>query len=272
MSPTVRLANEEDLPAIAAIAGRGRQLRAEWEPEYFQAAADADEQLQRDLAAHLADEDTVVRVVTYGADVVGCAVTVPHGDQWYVDDIAAADEGWWSDAMVELLRAVRERPAFTDVPRKDIRQLGCFATLGLRHRSSYWRLALPADGAGGSGDAAPVDPPAALPTSPLHAFGAVDPASADVTVLGDGDGYALLSQRAATPGYGPGGTTGLVDRVTGGHRGGLVDAATAESLARGDAQLVVVCAEDDVSLEDALVDRGFARVVDVYSWPGARLS
>lgn len=267
MSPTVRLANEADLPAVAAIAGRGRKQRAEWEPVYFRASAGADEKHEAHLAELIRADHAVVRVVCDETEVVGCAIAQRHGDQWFVDDVATADEGWWSDAMIELLRAVKERPAFTCVLRKDIRQLGCLSTLGLRHRTSHWRLA---NGEGATADGvAAVAAPEGLPAPPPHGFEPLDPQAADVTVLGDGaGGYAVLSGPvAAPPVYDPGGTTGLVDRVTGGQRGVLVDAAMAESLTRGDAQLVVVCAEDDVVLEDALVDRGFARVVDVYSWP-----
>lgn len=272
MSPNVRAATPDDLPALAELASRSRRQYTAWEPQYFRAAADADADQQRRIAGLLDSGDAVARVATSDDDVVGCAIAVRQPRHWFVEQIAAADEGWWSDAMLELLRSVGERPAVAAAPAKDIRQIGCFNTLGLRRRSAYWRLPLTGAGEGRDGVAAAVPAPARLPDPPPHTFSTVDPAAA--TVLGDGDdGFAVLaSAHEASAGYDPGGSTGLVERVTGGRRGELVDAATADAAARGDVQLVVVCSDDDPVLEDALVDRGFARVVEVYSWPARMLA
>lgn len=266
----VRVATADDLDVVAELTARERRQRAEWAPEYFRPAAGADERHRNHLAELLDSPDVVARVVTDDGAVVGCAFAEQRDGHWFVDNVAAADEGWWSDAMVELVRAVEQRPAFTCAPRQDIRRLGCFTTVGLRHRSSYWRLAAAAgDGTAATGDVTAGGAPEQLPAAPLHSFTAIDPNDPAVTVLADDSaGYALLAPPLPAPAvYDPGGNTGLVDRVTGGRRGELVDAAIAESRSRGDVQLVVVCAEDDPVLEDALVDRGFGRVVDVYSWP-----
>lgn len=263
---TIRKATADDLPAIVEITRSVRAQRAGWEPEFFRPADGADAAHEAYLGSLLDSSDAVARVVTSDDEVVGCAFAVLQGRQWFVDDVGTLDEGWWSDGMIELLRAVSERPAATCVPRQHIRLIGCSTTVGLRPRSAYWRLALKGVDTAPPEDVETVAPPTDLPAASLHAFAPTDPAAA--TVLADGSGgYAVLAPSVeAVPVYDPGGTTGLVDRVAG-RRGSLVDAATAIAGTRGDAQLVVVCAEDDPVLEDALVDRGFRRVVDVFAWP-----
>ncbi|MQA79446.1 MAG: GNAT family N-acetyltransferase [Streptosporangiales bacterium] len=263
---TIRKATADDLPAIVEITRRAREQRASWEPEFFSPAAGADAAHEAYLGSLLDSSDAVARVVASGDEVVGCAFAVRQQDRWIVDDIATLDEGWWSDGMIELLRAVSERPAAMCVPRQHIRLVGCSTTVGLRPRSAYWRLSLAGTDTAPPADVETVAPPTELPAASLHTFAPTDPAAA--TVLADGSGgYAVLAPSTeAPPVYDPGGTTGLVDRVAG-RRGSLVDAATAIAGTRRDAQLVVVCGEDDPVLEDALVDRGFRRVVDVYAWP-----
>lgn len=273
MAIEVRRATPDDLPAVVSLTRRARRLRAEWEPEYFRPAADADrahEAYLRELVG--SDDRAVPRVVASDGEVVGCAVLLPLGDGWVVDDAAPADQGWWSDGMVELFRSVRERPAITCVPRADMRAAGCCSTVGLRVRSSYWLRRLDGERSAAPSDVTLVAGPDGLRAAPDHTFGAIDPEADGVTVLGGrSSGYAVLAaSRPAPPVYDPGGTTALVDLVTGSRRGDLVDAVTAAAAERGDVQLVVVCADDDPALEDALVDRAFHRVVDVYRWPPVR--
>lgn len=271
MTYSVRLATSDDLSAIAEITRRAREQRAAWEPDYFRVADGADETHRRWLAELVDSGDAMARVVVDGDQVVGCAFAVRHGGRWVVEDVAPADDGWWADGMVELLRTVKERPALTCVPRKDVRATGCCATVGLRLRSSYWRRTLTDGQDQPPADVTETASPDALRAAPWHTFDPVDPSADGVTVLGDGSGgHAVLAAPAAAPPvYDPGGTTGLLERVTGGRRGDLVDAAAVRSAARGDVQLVVVCADDDPVLEDVLVDRGFSRVADVYSWPSS---
>lgn len=268
MTIAVRTAKEDDLAAIATLTAAARRQRAEWEPEYFRPADGADEAHERYLRDRLSGgDDAVARVVTWDDEVVGCAFSTRQDHQWVVDDIAPADEGWWSDGMPKLLRAVAERPALTCVPHSDIRQTGCVDALGFRLRSSCWRLGL--DGAlpAADADVAETDP-AGLRPAPHQPF-RVRPEDDGVIVLGEPSGgrAVLAPSMPAPPIYDPGGTTGLVDRVTGGRRADLVEAAARTAASRGDVQLVVVCAEDDPGLEDVLIERAFHRVVDVYSWP-----
>jgi hypothetical protein len=264
----VRTAGTDDLDAIAALTAAARRQRAAWEPEYFRAADGADDAHERYLRKLLSGGDGVVpRVVTSDGEVVGCAFAMRQDGQWVVDDVATADEGWWSDGMLKLLRAVDERPALLCVPRNDIRQTGCADALGLRLRSSCWRLGL--DGALPAADGDVTETGADdLRPAPHQPF-RVRPDDDGVTVLGEPSGgrAVLAAPMPAPPVYDPGGTTGLVDRVTGGRRADLVAAAAHASASRGDVQLVVVCAEDDPGLEDVLVERSFHRVFDVYSWP-----
>lgn len=284
MASRVRAANVDDLPAIAAITQRHRRRLAEWEPQYWRTADGADAAHEEWLRKAVDAEDIRARVLVsddpadaaaaHGSDmVVGCALSTRCDGSWCLDDFAAADDGWWTDGMAQLLRAAPEKPTITCVPRPDVRKAACCASAGMRPRSAYWVLRHE-----GAASAAPPevrrlsgeDVGDSLPPAAPHTFGArLDPVAEDVVVFGDeSGGIGVLGRSEAPPVYDPGGASGLVDRISRKAPERFVDAATAASHERGDVQLIVVCPDDAPRLEDALVDRGFHRVVDVYGWPG----
>lgn len=283
MTCRVRPATVDDLPALTAITARHRRRLAGWEPAYWRMAGDADAAHERWLRQAVDAQDARVRVLVSddpadaatangGGTVVGCVVSLRRDGWWVLDDFATADDGWWSDGMVQLLRTVDERPALTCVPRADIRKTGCCASAAMRPWSAYWVLRL--------GDAVPAAPEGvrrvstdtagdSLPPAAPHTFGApLDPGAEDVVLLGDErGGIAVLGRNEAPPVYDPGGTSGLVDRIDQKAPERLIDAATSAARERGDVQLLVVCPEAP-KLEEALIDRRFHRVADVYGWPG----
>ncbi|MGH3095860.1 MAG: hypothetical protein ACRDMV_07645 [Streptosporangiales bacterium] len=284
MACRVRPANVDDLPAVAAITRRRRRRLADWEPEFWRMAGGADaaheEWLRQAIDGHdgrarvLVSDDPADAATAHGADtVVGCAVSTRCDGWWFLDDFATADDGWWTDGMAQLLRTVEEKPTITCVPRPDVRKAACCAAAGMRPRSAYWVLRY--DGATPATPAqvrriSREDIGDSLPPAAPHTFGApLDPGADGVVLLGDEHGgIGVLGRREAPPVYDPGGTSGLVDRIDRKAPERLIDAATAAARERGDVQLVVVCPDDAPKLEEALIDRGFHRVADVYGWPG----
>lgn len=265
----VRLATLEDLGAIAALTAATRRRLAAWAPAWWPPAAGADERHPLWLAHLIQSAGPVVRVVTEGGDVVGCAVSMPQPQQWFVDDVAVADDEDWSDAGVDLLEAVTERPALTCVPFAHLARRATSLAAGLHHASSYWVR--------GTTSGAPqkvtlLDPATPVPPAPPHSFGGqLDPWADGALSFGDGDGGLLVGSPPVTapPVYDPGGPVCIVDRVVG-HAVPLLQRALDASGARGDVLLAVVADVGDRPLRSALQELDFERTVDVFTWPTRR--
>jgi hypothetical protein len=262
----VRLATQEDLDAIVALAAASRHRLAGWAPRWWRVAAAADE-LHRLWLTHLVgSDDAVVRVVTDGGHVVGCAVSVPQARQWFVDDVAMVDDDHWAEAGADLLEAVAERPAITCVPTLHLARRATSLACHLRHESSVWVRPTIARGAPALGA---LDVGTPLPPAPLHTFGGpLDPAAEGALAFDDGEGGLVVGSpsTAAPPVYDPGGPVCIVDRVVG-DPGPLLEQALQASGARGDVLLAVVAAVDDRRLLSGLHQLDFVRTVDVFSWP-----
>jgi hypothetical protein len=261
-----RVATVADVDAIAALTAAGRRRLAEWSPVWWRPAAGADE-LHRMWLQHLVEADgPVVRVITDHAHVVGCAVSMPQAAQWFVDDVALADDERWADAGIELLDAVAERPALTCVPTHHLARRAASEAAHLHHVSSYWmRGTTPVAGM----VATPIEPGTPIPAAPHHTFvGAVDPHGPGALTLGDGAGGALVGSSSipAPPVYDPGGTVCIVDRVVG-DPAPLLEQALKLSGARGDTLLTVVVGAQDDRLRSGLKELHFERTVDVFAWP-----
>ena len=267
MTWTIREAAGSDLDAIAGLSAASRRRLAGWSPVWWRQAAGADD-LHPFWLRHLLHSDgPVVRVVDEGGTVVGCAVSMPQPDQWFVDDVALVGDGRWADAGVALFEAVAERPALTCVPTADLARAHAARAAGLRPVSSYWIRATEPDGTATVGTSLDGLDVAAAPP---HSFGGgLDPGAAGALVLVDDTGGLVVGSPSspAPPVYDPGGPVCVVDRVTGPNRGGLLRAALAATGRRGDVLLTVVAAEDDDELRRLLGEAGFERTVDVHAWP-----
>lgn len=261
----VRTATSEDLDAIAALTRAARARLAGWAPDWWRQADGADE-LHPVWLGHLIGADgPVVRVATDSGAVVGCAISMPLGSRWFVDDVAVVDDARWADAGEDLLTAVRERPALTCVPTDHLARRAASLAVGLHHVSSYWirrTAASPDVGRPGLPDGL------VLPAAPPHTFGGpLDPAADGALVLGTTDGGLVGTPSvAAPPVYAPGGTVTVVDRVVG-DAPTLLQQALAATSARGDVLLAVVVGVEDRRLRNAVHDLDFTRTVDVFAWP-----
>ncbi|MGH9273082.1 MAG: hypothetical protein ACRDZU_00420 [Acidimicrobiales bacterium] len=265
----VRQATPDDLDAIVALTAASRRRLAAWAPVWWRPAPAADELHPLWLARLIESEGPVVRVATDGDGVVGCAVSMPQPQQWFVDDVAMADDDYWSDAGVELLEAITERPALTCVPTAHLARRATSLAAGLHHASSYW---IRATTSGTSGVPPPLEPGTAIPPAAPHTFGGeLDPWTDGALTFGDDDGGLVVGSPPvfAPPVYDAAGPVCVVDRVVG-HAVPLLERALAASGARGDVLLAVVANVSDRPLRSALQDLDFVRTVDVFTWPPVR--
>jgi hypothetical protein len=266
----VRQATPEDLSAIVALTATSRQRLAEWAPHWWRPAPGADEVHPLWLAHLIQTEGPVVRVVTDGGDVVGCAISMPQPHQWVVDDVVIAHDDAWSDAGLDLLEAVAERPALTCVPTAHLARRAGSLAAGLHHTSSYWIRGTASET---TRPLPPLPPGTAVPAPPPHTFGGpLDPWAEGALSFVDADGGLLVGSPPVTapPVYEATGTVCIVDRVVG-RPAPLLERALDASAARGDVLLAVVAAVDDRPLRSGLHELDFVRTVDVFAWPDRRV-
>ena len=264
MSEGVRAATEGDLEAIVALTAAKRRRLAAWSPTWWHPAEGADELHRAWLGYLVRGDGPIVRVLVDDGVVVGCVVSVPQGRQWFVDDVALAEDEPETPWGVELLRSIPERPALTCIPTLDLDGQVTAQQAGLEHASSYWiRATEPAAVV----DVGRVRPSAAQ--GPRHTFGGpFDPTDRTTLAIATAGGVVTGSPPIAPPPvYGTGGTVTIVDRAIGPDRPALLRAALAVAHGRGDVLVCVVCAADDGDLEEALTGCGFDRTVEVYAWP-----
>lgn len=91
----VRLAVPADTGAIAALTRAHRARLAEWSPTWWRPGPHADEMHAAWLSHLVTAEGPVMRVVDHDGEVVACAVAMPQPGQWFVDDVAVADDRAW---------------------------------------------------------------------------------------------------------------------------------------------------------------------------------
>jgi hypothetical protein len=257
----VRLAVPADTGAIAALTRAHRACLAEWSPSWWRPGRHADEMHAAWLGHLVTAEGPVLRVVEHGGDVVACAVAMPQPGQWFVDDVAVADDRAWP----ALLAAVEERPALTCVATLDTARAAVCREAGLTWVSSCWiGPAAPAGSPEGTVELR--DDEAAWPASPPHTFGPLGPWLA----FGDGAGGLVVASRSLTapPVYdSSAGTVAVLDRLSGRDRSGLLAHARAALAERGDVLVAVVADAGDAEGADILAGAGLVRTVDVYAWP-----
>lgn len=265
----VREATPDDLDAIAALTRAHRHRLAGWAPEWWRVADGADELHPLWLGHLVTAEGPVVRVAVDADDAVeACAVAVPQGDAWFVDDVAAATPA----AGAAVLDATTERPARTCVATRDAEGADRASTAGMALVASYW-----------IGPARPDVSTPPVPAPPVSAEGAAAPAAVPAHTFGpaladgragrllvdlDGAGRAWGSDPLPPPPiYGAGGTVAVVTAVEGADRAAALVAARGVAAARGDHLVCLVVATADTDLATVAGASGLVRTVDVWSWP-----
>jgi hypothetical protein len=257
----VRFAVPSDTGAIAALTRAHRACLAEWSPTWWRPGPHADEMHAAWLGHLVTADGPVMRVVEHGGEVVACAVAMPQAAQWFVDDVAVADDRAWP----ALLAAVEERPALTCVAAADTARAAVCRDAGLTWVSSCW-IGPAAPPVPPEGTVEPRDDEAAWPAHPPHTFGALGPWLA----FGDEAGGLVAASRSLTapPVYdSSAGTVAVIDRITGRDRARLLAHARAAIAERGDVLVAVVADADDSEGAGILAGAGLTRTVDIHAWP-----
>ncbi len=260
----VRRAGPDDGEAVVGLTRAGRAKLAAWSPVYFRPRDGADEGHEAFLRFVLASDDHRTTAITDRGSVIGFFQEVAQPSHLWVDDLSLADGYRWADVAEVVDRWVNERPWITCVSAFDDDRANGLAGIGMTVASSYWTRPLTAEDVSGhlSDGIGETDR-----DWPRHTFGGMpfDPGLPGALAVGDADGnFATGSPSVEPPIYDPGGPTTVVDRVGGEDRRAAVDLAIGASADRFDAQLVVVVAAEDTELVSILVERGFARQVDVF--------
>lgn len=255
-----------DLDALVSLTAAHRRRLAEWSPQWWRPSAVADEVHPLWLQHLIQSEGPVVRVIEEQDSVVACAVSMPQPGQWFIDDVAIADEERWSDLGGQVFALIPERPALTCVATRDQPRAEAAGASGLTVVTSYWIHRT----APGAFDPCRIPAGLEVPEPPRHTFGRpLDPGADGALAFGDDDGGVVVGSPPITapPVYDPGGTVCVIDRVVGFNRSRLLRAALAGAHQRGDVLVSVVCDECDAELQQDLAAAAFQRTVDVFAWP-----
>lgn len=263
MNVRTRIADADDVDAIARLTAVARRRLAEWSPRWWRPSAAAD-QLHPLWLQHLIGNDgPIVRVAAEGDEIIGCVASMPQTSQWVIDDLAIVNDERWDDAGVALVNAIAERPALHCAAAADRSRLAALDQAGLEHVSSYWI----SDTEDGNVPTRPLPDNVEIPAPPLHTFGTLDPRAEDALSFAGVHGGLVIGSPPITapPVYDPGGTVAIIDRITqpDDH---LVRAALAAAAQRGNVLVNVIATSTDDALQTLLAANGFRRIVDVYQW------
>lgn len=262
---TIRPATVDDLDVIVSLTRAKRQQLARWAPVYFNPAPEADELHPAFLDFMIKSADhTTQALVSDGGAVVGFFAehSLDGESRIWVDDLCVAEEAWWPSAIRAIDDAVAS-PWVTCVSTQDNSQADALTGCGLSTVSSYW--------ARPTHDIEPTKP---TPFDPVrfdasnaapHTFGgrAFQPDAHGALVVGSDHGYAIGSPAVNPPIYDPGGPTTVIDQLVGPHRMKVLQMAMAAAAERGDAQVVLVCGNEDAELSALVDEAGFGHVVDL---------
>lgn len=265
---TVRPATHDDLDVIVGLTKAMRRQLARWAPVYFNPTAEADELHPVFLEFMVDSEDHVTQALVSdeGAMVGFFAEHALAGEpRIWVDDLCVSDEALWPSAIREI-REVVARPWVTCVSIQDESRTAALAESGLGVVSSFWARTTHDVVAAEPAEFNPVDFDAS--NAAPHTFGgqAFRPDLPGALIVGSQAGYAIGSPPATPPIYDPGGPTTVIDQVNGPDRSKVLEMALAAAAHRDDAQVIVVCGEEDTELSVIVGESGFNRVVDLIGY------
>jgi len=261
---TVRPATHDDLDVIVTLTKAMRRQLARWAPVYFNPTAEADQLHPVFLEFMINSEDHVTQALVSEDGLVGFfAEHMLAGEtRTWVDDLCVADEALWR-STIRAIGEVVAPPWVTCVSSQDESRTAALTESGLSVVSSFWART--------THDIVAVEPAVFDPVdfdasnAAPHVFGgqAFRPDLPGALVVGSHAGYAIGSPPVTPPIYDPGGPTTVIDQVNGPDRSKLLDMSLAAAAHRDDAQVVVVCSEEDAELSVILGESGFNRVVDL---------
>ena len=261
---TIRPATRDDLDLIVSLTRNTRRQLARWAPVFFNPAAQADGLHAAFLEFMLVSDDFVTKAIVADVEMVGFFAehTLVGGLRSWVDDLCVADASSWPSAVDAINTAVTT-PWVTCVATQDSLRVQAMIERGQRVVSSYWARTTHdiTPEAPSAFDLSGFDADGAAP----HTFGgqAFQPDLPGALVVGSDAGFAVGSPSVTPPIYDPGGPTTVIDQLRGPDRTGVLHMALSAARHRGDAQVVVVCKQDDRELASIVATAGFDRVVDL---------
>ena len=266
MDIVVRDAGLPDLDALVALTRSQRLELANWAPRYWNPRAGADQLHPHFLRYCVENPGIEVRVATESGELVGCVVLQAQRAYCFADDFCVAGARW-SDVGAALIAEPPAKPMIACCPRADSAQRQWLIARGSVRKSEYHSIML---GTVDGGEVLDTVESAALDEDitalVVHTFsnGMVDPHGENALVISTSFGRVVGSAPMQPPIYDPGGPTTVVDRVVGADRAALLDETIRAARRRGDAQLIVVCADEDTELRALLHESGSAVPVDVW--------
>ena len=257
-----RPATLDDLDAIVELTRQQRRRLAAWCPVYFNPRDGADEAHARWLETLIRSGTHDTRVLADHDAVVGFYHLIAQSARTWVDDLCIADDSLWPQA----LSALTARPPWvTCVAVADGQRSSALAALHARPVATFYTSLLP------STHHALIEVPEITNFEPWpveHIFSERPfrpEAPGALVIVGHDGGYAVGSASVDPPIYDPGGPSCVVDTIRGGDRYELLLMVMGEAAARGDAQMIVVCAAHDDPLREALVRAGFEPQVNLHA-------
>jgi hypothetical protein len=266
MTVTVRHGTADDLAAIAALTRDRRRRLALWEPTFWNPRTGSDELHAMFLDYCIRQPGIEVRVAIEDNVIVGCVIAQPQYEQSFLDDLCVADQRW-REIGTALLGSLDGLRLVTCCPRRDVHETGWLHEVGARRVAEYHVLAL--SDAPRSLKIVEASGDRRVPHVPLHTFagGRIDPDADGALRLGTPTVQAVASAPMSAPIYDPGGTTTVVESISGPDLAAALLAVIDVCWRRGDQQLVVVTHTEDDDLRRLMRSAGSSVPVDVWEFP-----
>ena len=267
-APLIRPATSDDLEAIVALTrARGRQL-ARWEPWYWNPREGIEEMHPMFLGWCIEHNPNCnVLVATENEVVVGCIFAQHRPDHTFLDDFCVIDERW-PDIGSALIEASKGENQLICAPTKDRRKHDWLESSPFTWASTFFSLRAPeAPPSHAKPEFLPLPEPLEQP--PAHVFGVFDAHTENGLRVSTADGYAIGSAPALPPTYDPGGPTTVIDRIGGGNRRAVLQAALQEASRRSDVQVIVVADRTDLELIQIVNGLGATQPVNLWRNSGA---
>ncbi len=259
----LRPATIDDLDIIISLTRSYRRQLAKWSPVYFNPRSAADENHAAFLAFLVGSDQYTTSVLLEGEHVVGFYVVVDQGTNQWVDDLSLSEPQLWEDA-IRTLSAQVSPPWVTCVCASDTDRLHGLEAAGAVRSSTYFSVVVEpvqiTNETVAQANPTTLLPKDYKPSGPRHTFGgsSFSPQTPGALIVVDEvRGYLIGSPSAEPPIYDPGGPTCVIDQIIGSNQPQLLQQAIRLAGRRGDAQMIVVCAEADHGLESVLLNLGF---------------
>lgn len=198
--------------------------------------------------------------------VAGFATIRRQASFYFVDDVCFIEDIDWNTEVIQLFRAIEERPAIATLAHGDTALINGAILSGLKLISTHRLFKLGKYESALVGRA--VETPNDRPDPPMHVFSEFMDEQSSIIVTDDIGGYAVCSRSIDPP---PildiGGTSAVIDRVIGDDRQSTLESCLTFVQRRGDIGAIVIVDAQDRELDHIVASMGATHPVDVLEWP-----